>query len=564
MVNNLNKLKNLTGIVTSSLGMEKELRLKYLLDRFNLIEYLENCDPELKTHTLAMIKHVKTLFKNYTDNIPMNNKYNLQVETELAALFHDIGKIKYFKMGSKYDTLNTEFILRKYELNGIAQAVRKNPYLFLNDLRNGLLTIPQLIVSYADLLVGYNGAILSMDSRIEDITVKNPNIDKKFLSIYSNILERLYKNKVIRTPHSKAKIAFFERLDGRYPIVDDEAHLGKVSSYHIAKELESMGYEASIFSDFGSDFKHSGVNFYGMGNDILEAYSAGKKFNYVFITGWTSLFKELKKNHDVLPLLVFRSLKKESLTEERLEVPVKYPSRSIFVSKESVDHVNKYSKKKIVNPRIIENGFAPVFYYSEDEIKDQFVFSGAFIYEKGAPEVIEIAKAFPDYKCYILGSGTMYGKDDYSNELPSNIIMLGEVDQQTIAEYYRTSLFSLSMIPEDRLFETFGKSVVESQICGCPVIGLINGGLRTTILNNKMNSKLKKYDLQKIVNIINSNIENYRNPLLRKVLSNIATNRFSSWRSVAVNYMIAANEELIDSLTKDIYDNDTVMTYLYS
>ncbi len=81
--------------------------------------------------------------------------------------------------------------------------------------------------------------------------------------------------------------------------------------------------------------------------------------------------------------------------------------------------------------------------------------------EKGFQVFIEIAKMCPNYKVVLVGSYT------HSGDLPSNILMEGEVDcVDELAEYY--SMADLFINPSNQ--ESFGKVTVEALACGVPII----------------------------------------------------------------------------------------------
>lgn len=561
---NVKKLEVLLEYPLKQYDFDAILRLDYMLEKYKVFETLDASTHNIKSHLIGTAKNVAKCFDEYTASLNLINYDYLKTTAVLAGFFHDLGKVLW-EGRAIYDSLEIEVLLRKYGFKDIAQAVRHNPYLFLYDLHNGHVTIPQLVVTYADSQVNSAGEYVDRKVRLEKI-LSNKKINKTFQKEYWSILERVYVNRVIRTPHNITKISFFERCDGRYPVSNSIESLGKLSSYHLAKEMSKMGYSVSIFTDNSNEFNTEGINFYGIGSDLLESYSAAKKFDITFVTGWTSLFSLLKKSNSNLPMMVMRSLKESSLNSKRVEPLLENDSRVILVSKESKLLLLKYADKKNANFRVIPNGIdKKTFFYKSGNVLNQFVYAGATVEEKGIYEVIEIAKAFPNLKCVIAGSANMYGQNEINKDkLPDNIVFLGEVSQSQLAEIYRTSLFSLALTDPEKIFETFGKSAAESQLCGCPVLHLKNGGLNSTVLEYKLNFGLKKFNLIKFAEFINQNLNNFSDSNQREELALKANEVHRSWKTIAGNYLLSANIELILSLKKLLTTKQKIFDYLYS
>lgn len=91
---------------------------------------------------------------------------------------------------------------------------------------------------------------------------------------------------------------------------------------------------------------------------------------------------------------------------------------------------------------------------------------------KGGRYVIELAKQLENENIIILAAGNY----DSSLVLPSNMVMLGRLeDQNILAQYY--SLADVTVLTSKR--ETFSMVVAESLCCGTPVVGFEAGGPET-------------------------------------------------------------------------------------
>lgn len=87
---------------------------------------------------------------------------------------------------------------------------------------------------------------------------------------------------------------------------------------------------------------------------------------------------------------------------------------------------------------------------------------------KGGFYILELAKKLKDNVVVIV-----VGKNNSNNLLPSNVLTVGEIlDQTELAKYY--SMADLTVITSKR--ETYSMPVAESLCCGTPVIGFCAGG----------------------------------------------------------------------------------------
>lgn len=88
---------------------------------------------------------------------------------------------------------------------------------------------------------------------------------------------------------------------------------------------------------------------------------------------------------------------------------------------------------------------------------------------KGGHYVLKLAELLKDENVCIL----VAGRYDKTIQIPSNMVMLGRLDNQdTLAQYY--SMADLTILTSKR--ETFSMVVAESLCCGTPVVGFQAGG----------------------------------------------------------------------------------------
>lgn len=156
----------------------------------------------------------------------------------------------------------------------------------------------------------------------------------------------------------------------------------------------------------------------------------------------------------------------------------------------------------------------------------------------------------------------MYGRENLSNDLPKNVELIWQKNQRQIAQLYLESAFSLSFTNPELIHETFGKSAWESQLCWCPVIGLKNWWLNSTILNSNVNLKIEWFDLEKIIDFIEKNHTAFFNDDIREKLSKKANNQFFNRWHVAWLYLWKVNDLIIESLTKKISHEFDLKNYI--
>ena len=120
-------------------------------------------------------------------------------------------------------------------------------------------------------------------------------------------------------------------------------------------------------------------------------------------------------------------------------------------------------------------------YYKEIQLKSEFgigdkkiifhvtpEFTNDSNHIKGGYYLIKLAKRMPDVAFIVAGETKLL-----TSELPSNIILLGNIkDQILLAKYYSISNVTLLVSKK----ETFSMVVAESLCCGTPVVGFEAGG----------------------------------------------------------------------------------------
>jgi glycosyltransferase involved in cell wall biosynthesis len=462
----------------------------------------------------------------------------------LGGLIHDSGKtLSASPEYSAHDSIALEAQLRLGGLNNLAQSIRHNPYLFMADDRYERTTLPQIAVTIADAGTDRRGSFIGIEDRQTDVVLRKP-IDKAFQMQFAEKLIN-FSNRPTSSTSRRLQTTFIERCDGRYPISSNPETHGKLSSLHIAQQLQQFGISARIiaYTDREEPIIANGVKV--IGNDHIDKLDTTiPSSDLVFVTGWTSAFRRLG-DRSVPSTLVMRSLFHDSITPSRLGIMQNAGKGLLLVSPESAGQINCDSNETTVIP----NGFDPeIFYYKEHAINDrQIFFSGATVLEKGFDYLIELAKTLPDYRFVVAGAAKMYGRNELDLDIPANIQLLGEVDQKTLQDYYGSSLATVFLTDPERVFETFGKSAMEAQLCGSPLLYIENGGLNSTVTSDKLAIGFKSPDIKLIAQTILNNTELFKKSDARRLLAEKAKAKNLTWSQVAARYFARGLDSIIEA-----------------
>jgi glycosyltransferase involved in cell wall biosynthesis len=459
----------------------------------------------------------------------------------IGGLVHDAGKSLYAHTPySARDSIDLESKLREQGLLTLGQSVRHNPYLVTADARHHRLAPSQYAVTIADSVTDRSGKNVGVRAR-QAQTIGSKDIDADFQARFTDQLP--YYHSIAKNPAQPIGVTFIERFDGRYPISIKTESQGKLSSLHIARCLGQMGVRASIMAyvEDGATFVTDGVLIDG-NNTIEHLDKTIFEDEVVYVTGWTSAFERLKQRA-VPANLVMRSILETSLNEVRLRRIQAAGKSCVLMSQESFEKVGLNQEATL-----IPNGYdSEVFFYEPQTIKQQIFFAGALVPEKGVDHLIKVAQVMPEYEFVVAGSPGMYGVSESLLDMPPNVIRLGEVSQQAIAEQYRRSLVSLVLTDPARIFEVFGKSGVEATLCGCPLVFIANGGLKSNIVSHELTASLDSPDIEGLVTCIKAIETSARNHELRGDLALKAKKTHLTWEQVAARFFARGLDSVVEA-----------------
>ena len=151
---------------------------------------------------------------------------------------------------------------------------------------------------------------------------------------------------------------------------------------------------------------------------------------------------------------------------------------------------------------LVENGYDPSIFRSNCGVRKNgmVVYAGAMIPEKGVSLLLDAFRIRPesDAQLHLFGSADLHGKAEFYNwdklcEQDSRIIAHGPVRQRTLARVFQEAEIGVLLTDPSAGFESFGKSALEMQACGLPVIVSDNGALRERVIDGRTGYVLKEY-----------------------------------------------------------------------
>ena len=114
---------------------------------------------------------------------------------------------------------------------------------------------------------------------------------------------------------------------------------------------------------------------------------------------------------------------------------------------------------------------------------------GRLVPEKGVQDLLTAAKllkssAGEQFSVLIVGDGPSAEQlRSYANKhLPGQVVFVGQVPHEQVPQYYRCmDVLVLPSRTTSRWCEQFGRTLIEAQACGVPVVGSDSGAIPTTI-----------------------------------------------------------------------------------
>jgi glycosyltransferase involved in cell wall biosynthesis len=335
--------------------------------------------------------------------------------------------------------------------------------------------------------------------------------------------------------------------------------------HQYAKALRKRGIDARIFfADFNPDspFKKAEVNF--SDEESVPTWRMYQwfppKFHSILINLWIKKYvraiqayieKEGKPDlihaQSYLSGIIASALFEKSaipfIITERLssfvtgQIPVRYKSliKKSFDEASQVTCVSPGLKKylQLHTSKIIEvvpNFFDPSVFYHDPSIPKNETFTWVSVGEpsktKGLDTLMhafgKVRKKIPSEKMQLIMIDEIREKEDLIRiarqyQVEDEIIWTGLISQPEIADILRRShaLVSASRV------ETFGKSILEAQACGLPVLATKTDGARYILSNAEQGILISNNDVDSLANGLQEMLMNYRNYSAEKIITSV-------------------------------------------
>ena len=130
------------------------------------------------------------------------------------------------------------------------------------------------------------------------------------------------------------------------------------------------------------------------------------------------------------------------------------------------------------NKTVAMHNFVDTIEYQSTEKKDYVLYFGRYSQEKGIATLVQVAKALPDIKFVFAGTGPLESMLDGVDNINNVGFQTGNALEKLIREA------AFTVYPSE-WYENCPFSVMESQMCGTPVLGADIGGIPELIMQGK-------------------------------------------------------------------------------
>ncbi len=182
------------------------------------------------------------------------------------------------------------------------------------------------------------------------------------------------------------------------------------------------------------------------------------------------------------------------------------PDKLIAISKTVQKRITDYYHKQsdIIYPPVDTEYFVP----AENSKNDYFLCVGRMESYKNSRKIIEI---FNEIEASLIVVGTGNEESKLKNIARPNINFVGQVNDPKLLEYYQNCKAVIFWHEED-----FGIIPVEAMACGKPIMGLNQGGVSETVINN-LTGILVSDDVEQLKSaILNFDIRRFDPKVIRK------------------------------------------------
>lgn len=259
--------------------------------------------------------------------------------------------------------------------------------------------------------------------------------------------------------------------------------LGNISGVPLYKHIKAANLFSSIDHElFYKDKKHI---FSGILSPLAVSNSMATKNYYYCHTPPRFAYDLFDYYQKTLPLWQAYTIRQFSSWLKAKYEPAVAQMDHIFAN--SINVQNRIKQHLNLDATVIYPPVDVSRYYHAPE--NGYYLSTARLEEyKRVELIVDAFKKMPDKKLVMISGGSLLNKLTKSAQNFPNIKIVGWVEQAQLYEYVSQCIATI-YIPID---EDFGMSPVESMAAGKPVIGVAEGGVKETIIDNETGLLLPK------------------------------------------------------------------------
>ncbi|ATG15699.1 hypothetical protein CO695_05025 [Providencia alcalifaciens] len=213
------------------------------------------------------------------------------------------------------------------------------------------------------------------------------------------------------------------------------------------------------------------------------------------------------------PSCIYKIINVEKYYHRSILLSKKIIAVSFYMKSKFIDSLHK-KDKKIIESKIIV-AYSGVDLKKSSHLKNKnknkkikIITVSRIEKDKGIDDIIYLSNKFKsmglDFDWTVIGSGSYLKKIKkitLKSNLNDSVFFIGKIPHDNLSSYYEMSDVFVLL---SRLKESFGLVYLESQLCGCPAIGLNQYGVKESIFHNK--SGFLVNNIEEIIPIISNKL----------------------------------------------------------
>lgn len=433
----------------------------------------------------------------------------------LAILYHDSAKVIEPKISGSLlgkvvstETYGHSMAIRRLflylDLPELAQAVRHQSTDFILDIRQGRVSIPQLILNIVDRLDESGGSV-TPEQKLANVRAKlggNTGFDGNSEAVACHIVREILHFSgpfaslgflaVDRLP--RRSVLFTQRFDGKYcapvgPYRDTSSNLA------IAKHLARWGWRTTLLheGDFGEvEYDGGATRLIGIQpvNDGQVTYQSIiehiGRHEAIVVEGWTTALAHLRAfvPREKPLILLLRTMSQGRIEDGRLD-KIGYADQIWVMTEEMRSIIGDQLAAQDQSIQILQSGIDEQTFFvdpSRPRQRGKIVYVGAVTPLKGVDTLLEafeqVKSIHPEVELHVIGAPSIYGRVN-SFELERlavypDVYCHGVLEAPGIANHLQSAHVAVLLT---KIYETWGKSAAQARCCGARMLVSASGAL---------------------------------------------------------------------------------------